>query len=416
MMRRVLLYLALAVVCPGAVLWAGPQALGSPFTVSTCLDCTKELPQVAGTPAGSFLVVWQSATGALGSTETVPARLFAASGAPSSSEFPVDRRAASGQADGAVAADPQGNYVVVWAAKVDDQSDIFAQRYSASGQVVGPLFQVSADDPAATVPPDDFLPAVAKSADGGFAVAWVSLVPAGNFADGEPPRILARRFSPTGAPLGPPVQANQGLVSGDRPDVCVDTAGRPVVAWASVDEYLPFQPSHLGASARRLTATGALTGGEITVAAPTNNAAATAVACGPGNTFTVVWQGDQGPLAQDRGEIFARRFTRNARPNGAAFRVNSGTAGDQGHPRVAYDPTGAFVVVWESRATSGATGVFARRFLGTGVPTGNDLAVDSPLDDTLSPEPSIAAIGNAGRFLVVWRDGRTHLFGRRFAP
>src|SRR5436305_9188661 len=119
MKRRVLLYLALAVVCPGAALWAGPQALGSPFTVSTCLGCTKELPQVAGTPAGAFLVVWQAATGAQGSTETVPARLFAASGAPSGGEFPVDRRAASGQADGAVAADPQGNYVVVWAAKVD---------------------------------------------------------------------------------------------------------------------------------------------------------------------------------------------------------------------------------------------------------------------------------------------------------
>src|SRR5712691_1058635 len=189
MKRRVLLYLALAVVCPGTVVWAGPQALGSPFPVSTCLDCTKELPQVAGTPAGGFLVVWQSATGALGSTETVPARLFAASGAPSGGEFPVDRRAATGQADGAVAADPQGNYVVVWAAQVDGQADVFAQRYSARGQAVGALLQVSADDPAAAVPPDDFLPAVAKSADGGFAVAWVSLVPAGNFADGEPPKI-----------------------------------------------------------------------------------------------------------------------------------------------------------------------------------------------------------------------------------
>jgi len=112
---------------------------------------------VAGTPAGSFLVVWQSATGALGARRPCrracsppPAlRAAASSGRP-------PRR--SGQADGAVAADPQGNYVVVWAAKVDDQSDIFAQRYSASGQSVGPLFQVSADDPAATVPPDDFSP------------------------------------------------------------------------------------------------------------------------------------------------------------------------------------------------------------------------------------------------------------------
>src|SRR3954470_8223045 len=305
MKRRVLLALALAVACPGAVVWAAPQAIGSPFPVSTCADCTKELPQVAGTPSGAFLVVWQSASGPQGNTETVPARLFAASGAPSTGEFPVDRRAASGQMDGAVAADPQGNYVVVWSAQADGQSDVFAQRYTPRGRAVGPVIRVSADDPAAAVPPDDVLPAVAKAADGGFAVAWVSLVPAGNFANGEPPKVLSRRFSPAGTPLSPPVQVNQGLFSGDRPDLCIDTVGRPVVAWSTVDEFRPFQSSFKGAAVRRLSPSGALAGTEITVATPDNDNVAAAVACGPGSTFTVVWQGDQGPLAVAEGEIFA---------------------------------------------------------------------------------------------------------------
>jgi hypothetical protein len=416
MKRRVLLALALAVACPGTVVWAAPRAIGSPFPVSTCGDCTKELPQVAGTPSGAFLVVWDVATGAQGSTETVPGRLFAASGAPSADEFPVDRRAVSGQTDGAVAADPQGSYVVVWSSSADGQSDVFAQRYTPRGRAVGPVILVSLDDPAAAVPPNDVLPAVAKSADGGFAIAWVSVVPAGNFSNGEPPRVLSRRFSPAGLPLGPPVQVNEGLFSGDRPDICIDTAGRPVVAWTSVDEYRPFQASFQGASVRRLSPAGALSGAEIPVAAPDNDNVSATVACGPGSTFTVVWQGDQGPLAVHEGEIFAQRFTRLARRNGPVFRVNSVTVGDQSHPRAAYDPTGALVVVWESRAINGTEGVFARRFLASGAATGDDLAVDALLDDTISPEPAVAPLGNVGAFLVVWRDGLTHLWGQRFTP
>jgi hypothetical protein len=83
---------------------------------------------------------------------------------------------------------------------------------------------------------------------------------------------------------------------------------------------------------------------------------------------------------------------------------------------VAFDPTGAFVVVWQGRTPAGRAGVFARRFLGNGSPTGTDLAVDFPLRDTLDPQPDVSPIGTAGNFLVVWRDGQANLFGQRFSP
>jgi hypothetical protein len=415
MSRRVYLSLALAVLCPGATVWAGPNPLGSPFPLSACADCAKQSPRVAGTPSGAFLAVWQGESGVGSLLSSVPGRLFTSAGIPQGGEFAVDSRAVGQQAGGAVAADLQGSFVVVWSAEAGGQSDVFAQRYTPRGRAVGPVIPVSADAPTSPVPPNDTLPAVAKSADGGFAVAWVSLVPAGNSQNGEAPRVLARRFSPAGAPLGPPVQVNTGLVSGDRPDLCVDTAGRPVVAWASVDGYFPFQPSRKGISARRLTPAGAPTGAEIVVSPATNGDAAAAVSCGPGNTFVVAWQGDQGPLAADRGEILAQRFTRLARFSGPAFRVNTATAGDQGQPRVAFDPTGAFVVVWQGRTPIGKTGVFARRFV-NGSPTGTDVAVDFPLRDTLDPQPDVTPIGTAGNFLVVWRDGQANLFGQRFSP
>jgi hypothetical protein len=38
------------------------------------------------------------------------------------------------------------------------------------------------------------------------------------------------------------------------------------------------------------------------------------------------------------------------------------------------------------------------------------------LKDGLDPEPAVTPLGLAGNFLVVWRDGQTTLFGRRFSP
>jgi hypothetical protein len=415
MSRRVYLSLALAVLCPGAAVWAAPRPAGSPFSLSACADCIKQSPRVAGSPSGAFLAVWQGASGVGSLLSDVPGRLFTSTGAPQGAEFAVDPRLTQ-QTGGAVAADPQGSFVVVWSAETGGgERDVFAQRYTPRGRAVGPLIQVSADA-AGPVPPDDTLPAVAKAADGGFAVAWVSVVPAGNEQNGEPPRILARRFGADGAPSGPPVQVDSGLASGDRPDVCVDSSGRPVVAWSTVDGFFPFQPSKKGIAVRRLAANGALSGGATVVSAPENGDASAAVACGPGNTFAVVWQGDHGPLAVDRGEILAQRFTRLARPTGPALRVNAATAGDQGAPRVAFDRTGAFVVVWESRTAAGKAGVFARRFLGSGAATSGDVTVDFPLNDTLDPQPDVTTVGTAGQFLVVWRDGQTRLFGQRFSP
>ena len=419
MSRRVYLSLALAVLCPGAAVWAGPQPLGSPFRLGTCTDCLQQSPQAAGTPSGAFLAVWQGETGAGSLLSSVPGRLFTAAGAPRGDEFPIDPADLGRETGGAVAADLQGSYVVVWSAEVEGQSDVFAQRYTPRGRAVGPVIQVNVDDPGAPVPPDDTRPAVAKAADGGFAVAWVSTLPAGNSQNGEPPKILARRFSPAGLPLAPQVQVDGGRASGDRPDLCIDTAGRAVVAWTTVDGFFPFEPSKKGVALRRLTPAGAPSGAELAVSAPDNSDrgdSATSVSCGPGSTFVVVWQGDQGPLAADQGEIFAQRFTRLARRAGPAFRVNAATAGDQAQPRVAFDPTGAFVVVWQSRTPSGRTGVFARRFLASGTPTGTDLAVDFPLKDGLDPQPAVTPLGVAGNFLVVWRDGQTTLFGRRFSP
>ena len=144
--------------------------------------------------------------------------------------------------------------------------------------------------------------------------------------------MLARKLNATGVPVGTQVKISTGLVNGDRPDVCVDTAGGPVVVWTSVDGFPLFEANHKGVSLRRLTAAGAPTGtAETVVAAPTASSSQPAVSCGSGSTFVVVWHSDQPPAAE-RADILGLRFSRLGRPVGTVFRVNVTATREQAEP------------------------------------------------------------------------------------
>jgi len=245
------------------------------------------------------------------------------------------------------------------------------------------------------------------AADGGFAVAWMSLVPPSAAGLGAPPVLLARRFDAAGRPLGRPVQLSEGLVSGQRAAVCIDTAGRLVAAWVSLDGLFPFEPSREGVVVRRATAGGQPLGSSIVISPPTNQAAAAAVACGPGSTFVVAWQGDRTP-GDARSAIFALQLTRAARAFAPPIRVDEGTADFPRSPALAADRAGNFAVVWE-----GEQRIAGRRFASSGAPFGAETSI-APVAAAIPAHPAIATAG-AG-FVVLWRDGAAGLAGRRLNP
>jgi S-layer family protein len=84
-------------------------------------------------------------------------------------------------------------------------------------------------------------------------------------------------------------------------------------------------------------------------------------------------------------------------PAGGEFRVNDATASDLAFPRVAADPSGAFVVVW---ADDAKPAVFGRRFDPTGVPRGAEFRVNvSPVSGAQRPDVAVDATGRA---VAVW--------------
>jgi hypothetical protein len=96
-------------------------------------------------------------------------------------------------------------------------------------------------------------------------------------------------------------------------------------------------------------------------------------------------------------------------PVGPELQVNTYTTGFQTTPDVAMDPSGRFVVTWQSGFFFGpspdgsGSGVFAQGFDADGTPLGTEFRANT---FTLGPQfdPSVAADG-AGRFVITWTSG-----------
>lgn len=406
---------SILLICLGAAasVWAASQKLGAEVSVSTCVVCKKRTAAVAGAASGAFLVVWESTS--TSDPKGISARFYTLNGTPRGADVLVNRNVGPDQYDASVAADAQGNYYVAWSEVDDDgNSEIRLQRFRANGQALGTAIRVNTDEPGLPIPPFDMEPAVATVPGGGFVVSWIRFIPPGETSNGTFPEVMVRRFGGNAAPLGAQVKLSTGLVLGARPDLCVNTSNQIVVVWTSVDAFRPFEASKEGVSMRRVAATGAPLGGEVVVARPLAANADSAVSCGTGGTFVVVWSSDQAP-SSDTADILAQRFTSAGRRSGAVFRVNSQAAGDQTQPAISHDRTGKFVVVWESR-TPDADSILGRRFGATGTPDGADFLVRTRADEIEGRpvEPDVAHIGQAGNFVVVWQHGTSVLRAQRF--
>ncbi len=403
------LALGMAAVAPPAI-GAQPQP-GRLFRLSSCFTCSQHEPSVAANAAGDILGAWVEPRDVV--SEGVFSRAFNPALAADGNDFEVAPGAPGDppQFDGVTAADTKGNFVVVWATESDDQSSIVAQRFDPTGKPLGGPIPVASDPASTPATPSDFKPAVAAAPGGGFVVAWVSL-PTGGEPPG-PPRVMVRAFNATGAATGPAVQLSSGLALGDRPSLCVSSTGRIHAAWTFANVLLPFQPGLVGVVVRRLEASGALVGGEQVVAPAVDRESSAAVGCGPGNTYVVAWQTAQ-PPAVSGSDIVAQRFSRLGRAIGPRQVLNQQVDEDQQNPALFFDPTGAFVAVWEGDP-GGVHEVRGRRFAGNGAPLSNEFPVlNAGQGEFAALRPAISGIGKASNFVVVM-DAPEGILGRVFS-
>jgi len=204
-------------------------ASGSEFRVNVTTAKDQHYPDVAALADGGWLITWADSNQD-GSGWGVYARRYGSDGAAPQGEFRINTTTASDQHYPATVALPDGGWVVVWQSSGQDGSGwgIYARRYDASGAASGEEFKVNT-----TTAGDQQSPAVAALPDGGWVVAWQSAD-----QDGSGWGVYGQRYSAKGIARGGEFRLN-AEATGDQmyPELAAALNGenRVVAVWQSPD-------------------------------------------------------------------------------------------------------------------------------------------------------------------------------------
>jgi hypothetical protein len=198
---------------------ASGTPLGTEFRVNTFTTGSQGNAEVAGDAAGNFVVVW----GIFGNS--VFGQRYDSSGAPLGPEFRVNTQAIAAFPRPSVASDAAGNFVVVWETLDGDGSGVFGQRYASSGAPLGSEFRVNSYTTSYQT-----TPSVAADPSGNFVIVWTSIG-----QDGSSAGVFGQRFDNAGVSQGTEFQVNTyTTIYQVFPAVAADGSGDFVVAWASM--------------------------------------------------------------------------------------------------------------------------------------------------------------------------------------
>jgi hypothetical protein len=330
---------------------AGGVPIGLDFRVNQYTTNNQDHSRVASDAAGNFVVVWESY--GQGTTEShVFARRFAANGAPIGDEFRVDPAGSGNHNSPDVAVEDTGAFLITWDfdRMTSSGREVWLARYDASGERQGSLWVVN-----------DFSfgrqtkPRVAWQPGGRFVVVWES-----DADDNSGLAVRGRLFNEAGQPLGQEFTVNTYTTHNQYgPAIAVNAYGGFVVAWTSQAQD-SLDPQHgPGVFAQQFSATGVRYPGELRANTYTTGVQARpAIGVDGTGAFTVVW--NSGGEDGDFGGVFARRFF--AGIPWPPFQVNSYTTQFQINPAIAVNPHGDFAVVWHSPQDGSGAGVVGRRF------------------------------------------------------
>ena len=313
--------------------------VGTEFQVNSYTTGSQSFPELSVDDSGEFVVVWSGAASEDGDGLGVFGQRYDSGGNALGTEFQVNSSTTGRQGDPVVAADGDGDFVVVWTSAHlgGAYDDIFGQRYDSAGTPVGGEFQINFGAVYELIEPS-----VASDEDGDFVVVWSSL-----FQDGNSYGVFGRRYASNGDAQGTVFQVNTTTASGQTEGVvAMQDDGDFVVVWRSND-----QDGHeWGIFGQFFGSDGTPVGNEFQVNATTiGTQDRPGVAVQDAGGFVVVWESDDGHVDG----IFGRRLDESAALVGGEFQVNTTTTNNQLHPRVALDASGDFTVVWDSNLQDG---------------------------------------------------------------
>jgi WD40 repeat protein/formylglycine-generating enzyme required for sulfatase activity len=334
---------------------------------------------------GTWLVAW---TGVDTSGSGVFARHHACDGATTGADVAVNTTTSGAQLAGPAATLAGGKAVLTWTSDGQDGSmnGVYARLFEAAGIPTGAEIAVNT-----TTANGQSAPSVAALDGGGFVVAWHD-----DAKDGSNKGAYLQRFDAAGSKAGSETQVNTWTTSEQSyPAVAGLIGGGFLVSWQS------YQSSNWDIYAQRFDTAGAKAGVEFLVNTYTTGTqqapAATRLLDG---RVVVMWRS----AAQDgAGEgVYAQALNYDGTKNGAEFRLNTFTTGDQRDGfGLAALPDGGFAAAWQSQAQDGAGwGVVAQRFNSSLAKNGSEIVLNSFTTGDQT-QPRLATLPS-GRLVAAW--------------
>jgi hypothetical protein len=343
----------------------------------------------AADPAGDYVVVWRgTSTSALSG---VRAQSYTAAGAPRGPEILVS---ADGEDRVGVAMGPTGDFVVIYSRSADGSGDgVYARRFDVNGTPIGSEFLVNTTTAGAQADA-----AVAMDGQNNAIIVWET---PGGVAGTT--RVFARRFGPTNTPLSGEITMDNATTFNEAlPTVAADAAGNFVIAWdgsvsGNIDIY-----------ARRFNAVGERQGADFLVNMFTvSDQFQPAAAMDAAGNFVITWMSFNQAGAGSNDDVYARRYDSGGAAIGNEFLVNTFTTGNQDYPSVSMSQAGDFVIAWQDSAqeSMGGYGVYAQRFSAAGSKIAGEIHVNTSTTNS-QRNPAVAMDGD-GDFVVTWQSNHT---------
>jgi hypothetical protein len=283
------------------------------------------------------------------------------------------------------ASSTSGAEVVVWTHSDTPNNtvrDIRAQRL-VNGKNVGPEILVS------TGPVDDNPASVAMDNQGDFVVAWTQIQPNGNTF------VLARKYGPSGNPIGGTVPVAVGTFAQTNPHVAMDAAGDFVVSYTrNTNNNNPdIFAKQYNVNEQLLNVVSVAT----TPSAETNSS----VAMTPDGRFDVAYEVAVSKTVHD---IILNQY--NAQGGLTASRTIAADTADETDPSVSVDNFGNAVVAWQQNLPNDFN-VFARR-VGPNGSLGPVITIANTTALEFAPTVALERNGS-GAFVVAYQSDNYNL-------
>jgi len=343
--------------------------------------CEQWEPAVAMAQNGDFVAVWHDARNG---NNDIHAQRYRSNGTKLGNNFQVnDDSGNSRQYNPAIGQDDNGNFVVVWVDYRNGDADVFAQRYSSSGNKLGSNFMVNDDDASTS----QSSPKIGVDSNGNWVVVWRDI----RNGDAD---IFAQRYNSSGNKLGNNFRVNDDTGGNwqEDPAIGIDGSGNFVVVWKD-----DRTSSRGQIYAQRYNSSGIKQGSNFLVKDESGSGKQAFPAVGLDNSgnFVVVW------LDYGNYDIYAQRYNSSGIKQENNLRVNDENGSSGFDLTIGVDGSGNFVVVWQDCRNGNANAdIYAQRYNDSGTRQGSNFKVNDDSGISYQYNPAVAVDGS-GNFVAV---------------